>query len=60
MKAFKEAIKGIGNVLLFYVCICLIIWIANTLIVTSVGEVPASLLDILLIPVFIIKHARLI
>ena len=60
MKAFKEAIKGIGNVLLFYVVICLVIWIANTLIVTSVGEVPYSLLDILLIPVFIIRHARFI
>ena len=60
MKAFKQVIIDIGNVLLFYVVICLVIWIANTLIVTSVGEVPASLLDILLIPVFIIKHARLI
>ena len=60
MKAFKEAIKGIGNVLLFYVFLCLIIWIANTLLVTIAGEVPASLLDTLLFPVFIIRHARFI
>jgi len=60
MKAFKDAIKGIGNVLLFYVFLCLIIWVINTALLASVGKVPTSLLDIMLIPVLIIRHARFI